>query len=122
MHISQPNINKVFYEMVDYVNANPTYPIYMTNKGFIDYVYSYDLFTENREELWGMKIEHRNKDEILAEINKNGGTIMLLNFDQKINKEEIDSVENCKLSKIFSDKNINMGYVYLCKKMKLSIM
>ncbi len=116
LHLSQPDVNKIIYEMVDYTKQNNLpYPIYSTNKGILDYLYDHNLYPDRRK-IVSYRIDDETINGISDKLKKKGGTIVFLDFIAKIKKERLDSIENCKLIKTFSDKKINIGYIYYCHK------
>jgi len=113
LHLSQPDVDKVIKEMVDYANNNNLKPIYVSDRGFLDYLYSYEEYP-NRAELSRYRIDERAGFNNMDEKIKEGDNIFFVNFAAKIKKEEIDKIDHCKLLKTFSDKGINIGYIYSC--------
>ena len=115
LHLSQPNVDKVIKEMIDYANNNNLpKPIYVSDRGLLDYIYSYEEYPD-RAGLAIYKIDERiDFDNIKKKIENSGGTIFFVNFAAKLKKEEIDKIGHCELLKIFLDKGIKIGYIYSC--------
>ena len=59
--------------------------------------------------------EYIDSNKVKEGINNKGGTVFLLNYPILPETSPIlDLVKDCKLEKSFSDKGINLGYVYKC--------
>ena len=114
LHLSQPDIDKIIYEMVDYTKENNLkYPVYTTNKAISDQIYDYKLYPD-RIKIMQYRIDDKTIDYFSDNLSKEGGTIVFLDFTAKIKKEDLDKIENCNLIKTFSDKGQTLGYIYEC--------
>ena len=106
LHLSQPNVDKVIKEMVVYTNDNDLpKPIYVSDRGFLDYIYSYEDYPD-RAEVWKYRMDERLDFEIKE------GSIFFVNFAAKVKLEDIQ--KKCELKKTFSDKGIKVGYIFSC--------
>ena len=99
--------------MTDYANNNDLpKPIYVSDRGLLDYIYSYEDYPD-RAGLAIYKMDERIDLNISEKIER-GSTILFVNFAAKLKKEEIDKIDHCELLKTFSDKGKAMGYIYPC--------
>ncbi|HLC37432.1 MAG TPA: glycosyltransferase family 39 protein [Candidatus Nanoarchaeia archaeon] len=113
-HNFHANPSNVIKEMVKYPYS---LPVYSDNTAILFYLnnnYPDDISSGN----WyytGTYGEYIDSNKVKEGINNKGGTVFLLNYPILPETSPIlDLVKDCKLEKSFSDKGINLGYVYKC--------
>lgn len=115
-HNFHANPNKVIKEMT---NQPYELPVYSDNTAILFYLnekYLEDFGKEGGNWYYtGVYGEYIERDNLKEVVKTKGGTIFLLNYPILPEDSPIfELVEECKLEKSFSDKDVELGYIYRC--------
>jgi len=113
-HNFHANPSNVIKEMVKHPYSLPVYSdntaiLFYLNNNYLDDINSGNWYYT------GTYGEYIDSNKVKEGIDNKGGTVFLLNYPILPETSPIiDLIEDCKLEKSFSDKGINLGYIYKC--------
>jgi len=113
-HNFHANPSNVIKEMVKHPYSLPVYSdntaiLFYLNNNYLDDINSGNWYYT------GTYGEYIDSNKVKEGIDNKGGTVFLLNYPILPETSPIIYlIEDCKLEKSFSDKGINLGYIYKC--------
>jgi dolichyl-phosphate-mannose--protein O-mannosyl transferase len=107
--VTSPDINNVFYEMVDYTKNNLLKdPIYANNEGLLIHLNDLEYELGEKQEYVGVYLESIEENSIKS------GSYLILDWPKVLIGDKLNYFQSCTKKETFSSKGIELGVIYSC--------